>query len=455
MRAAPWRSVGLRARITSVFALGAFAVSAALAGSTYELTRQSLIDERERSSVRAAYFDAALIRQGLGGQDPDLANLLRSLDTGEARRPLVRRDGQWFARTADDGVTDAVPGALRRMVEEGTPAVQLVDLNTEPALVVGVPLPDGSTFYEITELRELRRTLTVLATVLALVALVTTISGASVGWWLSRHVLRPLADVARAAGSIASGDLSARVDRDRDPDLDTLAVAFNQMVDEVSARSEADRRFAADVSHELRSPLQTLSAATSVLDRRREQLDDRSAAAVDLLSAEVARFESLVTDLLELAKADRPADRRPTDVVALTRAVATSRRLPSEVVDTDRETAVLHVDPRRYEQLLVNLLDNAANHGGGAVRIGLAVTGDVLRLEVDDEGPGVPPEERELVFDRFARGRAASARGGSEGTGLGLALISQHVQAHRGTVEVLDRPGGGARFAVTLPGCPA
>ena len=223
------------------------------------------------------------------------------------------------------------------------------------------------------------------------------------------------------------------------------------MVDEVSARSEADRRFASDVSHELRSPLQTLSAATSVLDRRRDELDDRTAAAVDLLTDEVARFESLVTDLLELAKSDRPAERRPTDVVALTRALLASRGLAPVVLDVSGGSAVLDVDPRRFEQVLANLVDNAAKHGGGAVRVGLAVEDDRLVLEVDDEGAGVPADERELVFDRFARGRAASMRGGSDGTGLGLALVAQHVLAHRGSVVVLDRPGGGARFRVELP----
>ena len=361
------------------------------------------------------------------------------------------------ATSAGDGMRRVA--YVQRLVEQGTPAVQRVSLRAEPALVVGVPLQEGASYYELTELSELRSTLTVLATVLGLVALVTTFAGAGVGWWASRRVLRPLGDVASAAGIIASGDFTARVGRDRDPDLDKLAVAFNQMVDEVSARSEADRRFAADVSHELRSPLQTLSAATSVLDRRREQLDDRSAAAVALLTDEVARFESLVTDLLELARSDRAAERRPTDVVALTRAVLESRRLAPTVLSVSvsepavgEPAAMLDIDPRRYEQLLVNLIDNAAKHGGGVVRIGLSVGDDALTLEVDDEGPGVPVEERELVFDRFARGRAASARGGSEGTGLGLALVLQHVQAHRGTVLVTDQPGVGARFRVTLPG---
>ena len=447
------RLLGLRARITAVFAFGALVLSAALAFATYELTRTSLLDERERAAIRTAYLDASFIRTGLGGEDPDIVAALRNLDTGEARRPLVRRDGQWFARSADNGLTGSIPDSLQQLVEDGSPAVQRVPLRDSSALVVGVPLRTvDAAYYEISPLTELERTLSVLSQALGGVALATTVAGAVVGWLVSRRVLRPLTSVAQAAGTIASGDWSARVARDSDPDLDKLAVSFNRMVDEVSARSESDRRFAADVSHELRSPLQTLSAATSVLDRRRESLDDRTAAAVDLLTDEVARFESLVSDLLELAKSDRPAERRPTDVSALTRALAASRQLPEEIVEITGEAAVLDVDPRRYEQILANLIDNATKHGGGVVRIGLCIADDRLELEVDDEGAGVPVDERDLVFDRFARGRAASMRGGSEGTGLGLALVAQHVQAHLGTVEVLDRPGGGARFRVVLPG---
>ena len=307
------RRVGLRTRVTTVFALGALALSMALAGTTYELVRTSLLDERERAAVRAATLDGALVRQGLSGDEPDISLVLRNLETGDTRRPLVRRDGEWFSRTADTGFTQTVSLDLQRLVEGGTPAVQRVRLREDPVLVVGVPLLEGASYYEVTSLEELRRTLAVLATVLGLVALATTLAGAAVGWWVSRVVLRPLGDVAQAAGAIASGDLSARVSRDNDPDLDTLAVAFNAMVDEVSARSEADRRFAADVSHELRSPLQTLSAATSVLDRRRAELDGRTGAAVELIRAEVSRFEQLVTDLLELAAPTaRPSGGRST-----------------------------------------------------------------------------------------------------------------------------------------------
>ncbi len=128
-----------------------------------------------------------------------------------------------------------------------------------------------------------------------------------------------------------------------------------------------------------------------MLDRRRAELDGRTGAAVDLLAAEVTRFEQLVTDLLELARADRPAERRPTDVVALTRSAAASRGLPVDVVQATGTATLLDVDPRRYEQLVVNLVDNAAKHGGGAVRIGLHVGPDGWCWRSTTRGPASPP----------------------------------------------------------------
>jgi two-component system, OmpR family, sensor histidine kinase MtrB len=445
------RRLGLRARVTAAFALGALALSAALSVASYQLVRQNLLTDRERALVRSGYFDAAVVREGLRAENANVQEVLRNLDTGDLRRPVVRRDGEWFLRTADDGLTAAIPASLQELATAGTPGTQRVSLRGEPAFVVAVPLlSERAVYYEVTSLAELRRTLTVLATVLGAAALGTTLAGAALGAYASRRALGPLTAVAAAADGIASGDMGARVDREGDPDLDRLAVAFNRMVDAVQGRAEADRRFAADVSHELRSPLQTLSAATSVLVRRRDDLDERTGQAVTLLDEEVRRFEQLVADLLELARADLPADRRPTDVVQLVRRTAAARGL-ADAVEVGGDGSQADVDPRRFEQLLANLLDNADRHGGGAVRVAVSTDRRGVHLEVDDEGPGVPPDERSLVFDRFARGRAASARGGTDGTGLGLALVAQHVAAHRGTVEVTDRPGGGARFVVDLP----
>ena len=109
------------------------------------------------------------------------------------------------------------------------------------------------------------------------------------------------------------------------------------------------------------------------------------------------------------------------------------------------------VDPLRLERMVANLVENGQRHGGGVVRLSGRTEGDTWVIEVDDQGPGVPHEERDLVFHRFGRGRAAHARGGHDGTGLGLAIVAQHAQAHGGHAVVVDRPGGGSRFVLLLP----
>jgi len=447
------RRAGLRVRVVAGFAAGALALSATMALASYQVTRQSLLNERERTAVRAAYDDAAVVRSGLGVTSrPDIAAVLRVLDAGENKRVLLQREGEWYALKADRGSTGAIPAALQRRAAEGTAAVQRVRTDGHVSIVVAVPLSPGDIFYEVDSLRELEHTLSVLTMVLTLVAIGTAALGALLGWYASRYVLRPLKRVADAAQEIAGGAAKLRLDPAAEPDLTRLTTSFNHMVDELSARLERDRRFAADVSHELRSPLQTLAAAASVLERRREHLDERTATAASLVTAEITHFQQLVNDLLELSRGDRPATRTATDVADLARQMCRERQLSPEIVAADGESRWC-VDRRRVGQLLGNLLDNARAYGGGPVEVRLRLDGDVGRIDVDDEGPGVSPEDRPLIFDRFVRGRSAGARADSGGAGLGLALVAQHAAAHGGTAAVLDRPGGGARFRVDLPGC--
>ncbi len=445
------RRPGLRTRVSAGFAAGALLLSATMAGLSYELTRNTLLAGRERTAVRAAYLDATVVRAGLATDRPDVVEVLRSLDTGGTRRAVLRRDGRWYARTADAGVTEAVPVSLQRLVERGRPGVQRVRTETGPALVIGVPLSSSTAFYVVDSMHELDQTLRVLALVLTLVAAGTTAAGAGFGRYVTRRALRPLTSVAAAAREITAGDLSARLDPAAEPDLERLTTSFNQMVDQLAQRLDRDRRFAADVSHELRSPLQTLAAATSVLSRRRAQLDERTATAVDLLAEEVARFQSLVTDLLELARGDQPPHRTSVDVADLARQVCRARGVPPDIVCADDTDVVWQVDRRRFEQVLGNLLDNADRHGGGPLAVRLGHADGLHYLEVDDDGPGVLPQDRTAIFNRFVRGRHAAARGDSGGAGLGLALVAQHVTAHGGRILVTDRPGGGARFRVELP----
>jgi len=444
---------GLRTRVVAGFAAGALALSATMAFASYQITRQSLLAERENTAVRAAYYDAAVVRAGIStAVRPDMVAVLRSLDTGEDRRALLQRGDTWYARSADTGMTGAVPAALQQRARAGTPATQRVLADGTPTLVIALPIAVDTVFYEVDSLRELDHTLQVLTIVLTAVAVGTALAGAGLGWYASRYVLRPLVRVAEAAQEIASGTSDARLDPAQEPDLARLSTSFNHMVEQLSARLERDRRFAADVSHELRSPLQTLAAAASVLTRRRDTLDERTATAARLVADEVTRFQRLVHDLLTLARADQDPALAPVDVHELARSVCRERGVADSIVSADG-AAVWCVDRRRIRQLLGNLLDNASAYGGGPTAVRLSLRGPHGCIEVDDEGPGVGPNDKAVIFDRFVRGRAAGTRGDSDGTGLGLAIVARHASAHAGTATVLDRPGGGARFVVELPEC--
>lgn len=449
-------TLGLRARVTVAFAFGALVLSAVLSGITYGLVRSSVVGQREASAVSQAYLNARLVRDGLRAPGADLGRVLGSLETPASGGVVVRHGPRWFANSLVVG-RDTLPPELRTRVNEGRPARQRFRLAGQTWIAVGVPIPRvQAQFFEAFSLDDVDRTLSVLAYSLAGAALLTTFAGAAVGRWVSGRVLRPLGTVSDAAAAIASGRLDTRLGPIEDPDLAPIAHSFNRMVDAVRERIERDARFASDVSHELRSPLTTLSTSVDVLKARRDELSERSRAALDLLDADLQRFQRLVEDLLEMSRVDAglvDTQFEEVDMAELVRHAL--ERSASEVplhVDASAEGTRVLGDKRRLERVVGNLVENAAAHGGGAtcVRVGLS-EGSVCLL-VEDRGPGVPPEERTRVFDRFFRGSAAGRRGAGHGTGLGLALVADHVRVHHGRVWVEDGPDGvGSRFVVELP----
>ena len=168
-----------------------------------------------------------------------------------------------------------------------------------------------------------------------------------------------------------------------------------------------------------------------------------------------------MTDLLEISRydagaADADRDEVPIDEL-VRRVVGTRRHQVPLVVDQDADGATVRGDKRRLERVVVNLLDNADQHGSGATRVTVSTANESVVLHFDDDGPGVPPEDRQLIFERFARSAVAGRRSGGSGggVGLGLALVREHVRFHGGTVHVEDSPAGGARFTVELPRAPS
>jgi signal transduction histidine kinase len=303
-------------------------------------------------------------------------------------------------------------------------------------------------------LRELHETIRTLQVVLAAGAAVAAAGGIALGVWASRRVVQPLNLVAATAAQIAGGMLDSRLPPTDDPDLATIVGSFNAMVDTLRQRIERDSRFAADVSHELRSPLTTLVAAVGVLQGRRGELSERSQAALDLVHAELDRFKQLLDSLLTLARTEEGLE--PEQLNEVSMALLAAYALVRAGVGPERlrpiDPGMVVGDKALLERAHFTLIDNAQRHGHGVTEVRVErQQGDVVVL-VDDEGPGVPVAERERIFERFATNRAA--RGSSSGTGLGLALVAQTVTAHKGTVWCTEHPGGGARFMIRLPSRP-
>lgn len=448
--------LGLRARVTVSFALGGLILSVVLAVLTFELVAHYLVSERETAAVRQAYVNARLVRSGLEATSPDISQVLASLETPNTSSSVIDYGGAWFSSSvAVDRST--IPDSLRALVANGVPGRQRYISTDGPVLAVGLPIPavDGE-YFEVFDLSDVQQALRALLTALVIAAVGTTLAGGVLGWWSSRRVLRPVAEVARAASRIATGQLDTRLPPNTDRDLAVLVASFNAMVASLAARIERDARFASDVSHELRSPLTTLAASAEVLRRHRDSLDHRAQRALDLLTADLDRFRQLVTDLLEISRNETaPADGSEEDVnvaelVAHTMASNGSSEIPLRI-DNGAATVTVSADKRRLERTLANLLDNARDHAGGATGVSVAVVDHRVQIRVDDAGPGVPPGEREQIFERFARGSRSFNRMPSSGVGLGLAIVAEHAHRYGGRAWVESAPSGGARFVVELP----
>jgi signal transduction histidine kinase len=479
------RHLGIGARVTAIFVLGALVLSLSMGGLSYFTTRHFLLAERESAAQRQAFSSAAVVRSSIESGNKQYADLLASLDSGSNSHSILLHNAKPYSSSLSFGPS-IISAGLRAEVVNGSAATQTyVGGNPEqPLIVVGVPIPAiHGAYFEIFTLSDLDHTLRVLGLTLFVAGIVTTLLGAALGRFASERSLRPLGGVSRAAVAIAGGQLDTRLESDtRDPDLKGLTASFNTMVDQLQVRIEREARFNSDVSHELRSPLTTLSASLEVLEAERLDLPDRAQRALQLLGDDLRRFQRMVGDLLEMSRADAGSvDVFLEEVIAselVQRAVDAGVRslgegaaVPDVVCTEEARHLRVGVDKRRFERVMANLLENAENYGGGATLISVAVVGNdgaganganganaagdraggEVEISVEDAGPGINPLERTKVFERFYRGSVSGRRGTGTGSGLGLALVAEHIRLMHGRVWVEPSPSGGSRFVVTLP----
>lgn len=485
-----WRR-SLQLRIVSITLI----VSATLLGAFSYLVAQQITDRMLDSKVERSQQEsergATAITQQLQAfsqpNDPNLAqtvtDVLRDLSLPQSGGGVVTalqgssRQSQIPLQTYPQnlGVGQGITDELRDHVARGMQAHQIItadigDGGVKPYLVYGTPVStrlgplEFYSFFPLTDEMNMANqvTTTVTATGGALLVLL-----AAVAALVTRLVVLPVRVAARTAQRLSAGLLDQRMVVRGEDDLARLAASFNQMAENLQRQivrledmSRLQRRFTSDVSHELRTPLTTVRMAADLLFAQRDEFDPAVARSVELLQAELDRFEALLTDLLEISRFDAGfavLEAEPTDLVPVVHSVinrfgALARRAGVEVrVRVPDRAVIAEVDARRVERVLRNLIGNAIEHGEGRpVEVTLGASETAVAVTVRDHGVGLRPGEEKLVFSRFWRADPSRARQ-TGGTGLGLSISLEDARLHGGRLEAWGAPVRGAQFRLTLP----
>ena len=277
---------------------------------------------------------------------------------------------------------------------------------------------------------------------------------------LARGMTSPLRDMVAAARAKARGDYSRRVRATSRDEVGELARAFNTMAAELGETERLRRDLVATVSHELRTPITALQA---VLDNLLDDVEPPDPATLRTMLAQTQRLGALINQLLDLSRLEAgtvPLERRSFEVEPLLRQAVEESRLQVErgtnrrvrlSVSVDPPGLRAHGDAERIHQVVANLLENAVRHSppGGEVLVAARAERDRVHVEVRDQGPGIPEEEADRVFERFYRG--ATGGSGQGGTGLGLAIARWIVDLHGGDIRAEPNVPNGCRMVVALP----
>ncbi len=476
--ASPLRHSLLR-RVALSFAVAVVFTALALTLSAYFITKTAQEDDALDRALRQSRFNLVLADAILPAlpQDEDYKRLVGAFQIRGDFATLIKT-GQQPYRSGFDVSVDLITPELAAKVAEGHVGYQLIDVAGQPTLIVGGPAHSGDIslyfFYpqgdRLDQLAQLRDVLIIGGVVLAVL-------GAFAGYLLARGLVRPLRRASKAAVQMSRGDLGIRLPTGSD-ESGVLAASFNRMAENLEAKmldleagQARERRFVADVTHELRTPVAALVGEASLLKARVAAEPDAYSPEftrlIEMVGADITRLRQLVDDLLEISRLEAQAAETVIEPIALSsfleqlvRAHGWSEQVAVHVPATAStiETAlgdgpIVAADRRRLERIVVNLIENALHHGGAPVllqpRSDWSADGErLVALAVTDSGDGVPPEHLPHIFDRFYK--ADPSRSSSRGSGLGLAIARENARLLGGELTVANVPGGGARFVLTL-----
>jgi two-component system sensor histidine kinase MprB len=453
--------MSLRWRLLAVFAvLGAVAIGAATL-SAWLSTGNELRDQVDTFLLRRG--DEILQgrrqlpgdgRPGGGGPPDGGGQNLPATFAPDVSTQILDEDG---AITDTFGVDLPVDDTDEEVAagRDGAPTNRLrtVTVDGVEFRVLTVHLRDGGAVQIARELTETNDALSALGGRMILITLLGAALAGGVGWLVAVRLTRPVRALADAAEHVAATqDLSTPVPEQGTDEVGRLATSFNTMLGALSDSRRQQQQLIQDASHELRTPLTSLRTSAELLERGHDIAPDERDRLLAVITSESKELGELVAELVDLATEQR-SETPFTDVAVdevVDRAVALSRDRTGRTITLDAQRATVVGDAALLDRVIRNLLDNADKFApeGTPIDVRLIVAGGRAHLSVADQGPGIPIEDRERVFDRFYRSVATRTLPGS---GLGLAIVAQVVAAHGGTVEAEEAEGGGALIRVDLP----
>lgn len=451
---------------------------------------ESRVNQVEASAQRATLaaqttFDSAAVE----GNAVALQDVMRDVQSTQFRQAATDRYAMFRISAEPSAVApqDVEVGgpwsailspSLRKSVSEDTDRQkwQSIGIPTDdgsilPGVAIGqqIVLPEAGPYelYFFYDLASEAATLRFVQVTLWGVGLVLLVLIGAISWFVLRSVTVPIGQAAETSAKLAAGDLAVRLPVRGEDEFATLGRSFNAMADsienqikELADLSLVQQRFVSDVSHELRTPLTTIRLASDMLNDQRTAFDPTTARAAELLHAQVERFETLLTDLLEISRYDAGSvqlETEPTSLAHLAEDVIGQMQQLADQHGSDVRLVApggyspVEMDPRRVRRVVRNLLGNAIEHGEGRPIV-VTVDSDQrsVALGVRDFGLGMRAEDVERVFDRFWRADPSRKRT-IGGTGLGLSIALGDARLHGGTLAVWSEVGRGTNFVLTLP----
>jgi signal transduction histidine kinase len=454
----------LRRRLTWAFLLVAGVSAGVLAAGSYALVSQArLADSLDRAEADAR-FDLVLARQFVPVDDERAVALLTGVEQS-GRHAVLVTGGRSAASNA--AFFPSPPRSLRAIAARGEVGFHRLADGGHRLLLVGGRIP-GTTdeLYLVVVEDAVHDQLADLGAVLAGGWLVVVVLAALIGHLLARRTLEPVGRASAAATALAEGLLDTRLPvrkrwTSRSPDefgawaesFNSMAAALESKITALAAAQARERRFTADVVHELRTPVTALLAEAALLTANLDDLPTDARRPAELLVGDVGRLRRLVEELMEIARLDAGAEpvlAEPIEVGPLVAAVLRAGGWADAVEVSAPAGLTVHTDPRRLRRVLANLVGNAVLHGGEGVTVSVAVAGGELRVDVADRGPGIPAEHVPHLFERFYKTDEARSSG-TGGSGLGLAIAAENARLLGGELGVRSEVGRGTTLRLWLP----